>query len=122
MPERRTRSRRNSLRIDSQEVVKRVKDFYEQDLSDSSQELARRIQRKAKTRMWTEPKDWPWKNSSNIGLPDILQKVLDLTETLVNAVMGQRPAIGAKAHDKSDKDKQEIIDNLIDFQWFEEKA
>lgn len=118
---RRTRRRRSNIRIDNEKVVDRVLDFYERDLSDSSTERELRLQRYAKFRMWTEGKDWPWENSSDLGMPDIMEKSLRLQDTLHNAVMIQRPPVGAKATKKPDREKQDKIDKLIDYQVFEEQ-
>lgn len=118
---RRTRRRRSGIRIDKQEIVNRVLNFYDKDLSNTSTERDIRLQRHAKLMMWTEPKDWPWPNASNIGLPDILEKSLRTEDTLHNAVMNQRPPIGSKARKKGDKAKQDTVDQLIDYQFFEEQ-
>lgn len=113
--------RRRSPSLDKQAVVDRVLDFYERDLSSSSDDRELRLQRYAKMRMWTDNKDWPWENSSNLGLSDIMEKSLRMQDTLHNAVMTQRPPIGSKAHKKGDREKEKAVDNLIDYQVFEEQ-
>ena len=118
---RRTRRRRRRFTVDKTEIVNRVLDFYHRDLQDSSGDRELRLQRTAKYRMWTGGKDWPWENSSDIALPDIMEKSLRIQDTLHNAVMSQRPPIGAKAYKKADKDKTKAVDDLIDFQVFEEQ-
>ena len=121
MSDTRRSRRRRSASLDKQEIVNRVLDFYERDLTDSSVDREIRLQRYAKLRMWTEDKDWPWENASNISLPDIMEKSLRMQDTLHNAVMTQRPPIGAKARKEGDKEKEKNVDNLIDYQFFEEQ-
>ena len=122
LPLRRTRTRGGQLSADQrQEIANRVVDLYETTLANRSTEEALRIQRYAKYRMWSEEKDWPWEGASNLPLPDMTEKSLRLQDTLHNAVMSQRPPIGAKALDKSDRDKERLIDRLIDFQVFVEQ-
>jgi hypothetical protein len=72
--------------------------------------------------MWTEGKDFPWEDSSDVGLPDMITHSLRMQDTLHNSVMSIRPAIVTKAiSGKEDSDKQEIVDNLIDYQVFIEQ-
>ena len=114
--------RRRSIKVDKQAIVDRVLDFYQRDLESTTDEREIRIQRYAKLRMWTDEKDWPWEHASNIALTDMLETSLRVQDTLHNAVMMQRPPIGAKAHKAGDKEKEETVDNLIDYQVFEEQA
>lgn len=117
----RTRRKRSNIKFDTAEVIDRVIDFYDRDLNDTSVERDIRLQRYAKLRMWTDDKDWPWPNSSNISLPDIAETSLRMQDTLHNAVVTQRPPIGAKANKKGDKEKESSVDRLIDHQFFEEQ-
>ena len=119
----RTRRTRDVLRTPEarQKAADRVIKFYDDDLADSSVERELRLQRYAKYRMWKEGKDWPWPNASDTSVPDIMEKVLRTNDTLHNAVMIQRPPVGSKALKKTDKDKQDKIDKLIDFQFFDEQ-
>ena len=121
MPDRRERKRRDSFTFDDTEVYNRVKKFYDDDVTDRSDDKDLRLQRYAKFRMWTEGRDWPIEDASDTGLPDIATHCLRLMDTLHNAVMSARPVITSKAHKKVDKDKQETVDQLIDYQIFEEQ-
>lgn len=119
---RRRRKRPDRLTAEKrQEIANRVIDLYSATLQNRSDEEAVRIQRYAKYRLWAEEKDWPWENASNLALPDMTEKSLRLQDTLHNAVMSQRPPIGAKALDKTNKDKEARVDRLIDFQFFVEQ-
>lgn len=120
-PVARPRRRLRSLTVEREKIAQRVHDFYTKDLQDRQHDRDRRIQRYAKLRMWSEGKTWPWVGSSDIGLPDMMEKSLRVQDTLHNAVMGSRPSvIGAKAVAKHDTGKEETIDKLIDFQVFAE--
>ena len=63
-----------------------------------------------------------WCGNSDIALTDIMEKSLRMQDTVHNAVMTQRPPVGSKAHKKGDKEKEKTVDQLIDFQFFEEQA
>lgn len=118
---RRKRLRRDSLKIDAQTVVDRVKRFYDDDRADRQDELDQRMQRYAKLRMWVEGKDWPWPNASDVPLPDMLEKSLRVQDTLHNAVLSQQPVISATPVDEaSDAEKARKIDSLIQHQFFVE--
>src|SRR6267154_411499 len=118
---RRKRSRVESLKIDREKIADRIKKFYDDDMHDRSEEIFFRLQRYAKYWMWTEGKDWPWENCSDVGLPDMMQHSLRVQDTLHNAVMSIRPAVVTKAVNKADADKQDTVDNLLDYQTFEEQ-
>lgn len=118
---RRTR-RRKDFQIDKQQIVDRVMDFFEKNETDRSVEKDRRLQRYAKYRMWTEGKDWPWPDSSDVALPDMMEKSLRMQDTIHNAVMSSRPVIGANAVRKDDAKKERSVDRLIDYQVFVEQA
>lgn len=116
----RTRTRKRSLNIDQSDIFNRVRDFYDQDLENRDMDREIRLQRYAKYRMWVGEKDWPWEDASNIPLSDMMEKSLRSQDTIHNAVMSSRPIINATARHKNDKDKEDTIDDLIDYQVFEE--
>lgn len=119
-PPRPTR-RLRSVSIDREKVAQRIVDFYNDDLQSRQEDRQRRIQRYAKFRMWSEGKSWPWVGSSDIGLPDMMEKSLRVQDTLHNALMSSRPTVmNAKATLDGDKGKQDTIDKLLDFQVFVE--
>jgi len=51
----------------------------------------------------------------------MMQHSLRVQDTLHNAVMSIRPAVVTKAVNKADADKQDSVDNLLDYQVFEEQ-
>jgi hypothetical protein len=118
----RTRSRISSLSFDKQEVANRIYQFYQDDNQNRVDEIDSRLQRYAKFRMWTEGKDWPFPSSTDAGIPDIMTAVMRMEDTLHNAVMSQRPPVMAKALKKGDREKEDSINDLIDFQFFEEQS
>lgn len=120
-PAPRPKRRLRSLTINREEIAKRVVDFYTDDMAGRSADRDRRIQRYAKFRMWSEGKDWPWVGASDLGLPDLMEKSQRVQDTLCNAVLGSRPnVIGAQATLKANKEKEDTIDQLIDYQFFVE--
>lgn len=121
VPVSRSRSRIDSVTIDKAAIAERIKSFYDLDHQDRTAEIDARLQRYAKFRMWTEGKDWPWADATDCALPDMMTASMRLQDTLHNAVMAARPPIMAKANRPTDKDKEETINNLIDFQFFEEQ-
>ena len=118
---RRSRKRIESIHIDKAQIAERIKDFYNRDHMDRKWEIDARLQRYAKYRMWTETKNWPWPDSTNSAIPDMMTASMRLQDTLHNAVMSARPPILPKATKPNDKDKEESIAHLLDFQFFEEQ-
>ncbi|MCR4338525.1 MAG: hypothetical protein NUW01_01420, partial [Gemmatimonadaceae bacterium] len=119
---RRTRSRSSTFKIDKTVIAERVIKFFTDDNTDRQFDIEARIQRYAKFRMWTEGKTDPWPGASDVGLSDIATAVLKMEDTLHNAAMQTRPVTNAKAFKESDRDKQQIVDNLLDYQFFVEGA
>ena len=103
------------------DIVERVLNFYKDDNQDRADDIDARLQRYAKYRMWTEPKSWPWEDASNFAMPDLMTASMRLQDTLHNAVMSSRPAVMAKATKKHDKDKEEQVNHLTDYQVFVEQ-
>ena len=114
------RRRNRRLRVDKDEIVKRVLEFYDRELRNRQADREIRLQRYAKYRMWTEPKDFPWPEASNVPLPDMTEKSLRVQDTLVNAVMSQRPAVSPVAIQENDEKKVKDIEELLDYQFFVE--
>lgn len=119
-PVKRTRSRASILKADRTAIAERVIKFFTDDNADRQFDIAARVQRYAKFRMWTEGRDFPWPGASDVGLSDIAAAVLKLEDTLVNAVNQTRPCVAAKAYKKTDAEKQKRVDELLDFQFFDE--
>ena len=121
IPARRERKRIDSVAIDKETIAERIKNFYDTDHQDRKWEIDARLQRYAKFRMWTEGKNEPWTDATDCALPDMMTASMRLQDTLHNAVMSARPPIMAKASKPTDKDKEETINHLLDFQFFEEQ-
>ena len=102
-------------------IVQRVLEFFTNDNQDRAAEMDARLQRYAKYRMWIEPKSWPWEDASNFAMPDLMTASMRLQDTLHNAVMSHRPAVMAKATKKHDRDKEDQVNHLTDFQVFVEQ-
>jgi hypothetical protein len=119
---RRERTRRPALRINRKEIADRVIVFASEDQQQRTEEQDARLQRYAKFRQWTEGKDWPWENSSDIAFGDLTAASLSVQDTLHNAVMSTRPPVISKSLHKNNQEKQEIVDNTLDFQFFVEQA
>ena len=120
VPAEKLRRRKRSLSIDKGEIFTRINSFYEEDRRNRDQDRDARLERYAKFRMWVERKDWPWEDASNVPLSDMLEQSLRTQDTIHNAVMSSRPVINATATQKHNREKEEVIDNLADFQFFEE--
>ncbi|KPK66953.1 hypothetical protein AMJ82_11560 [candidate division TA06 bacterium SM23_40] len=118
---RRTRQRRAMRKSKRLSIANRVIDFYRADNDARSTDLDRRLQRYAKFRQWTSADSEPYPGSSNQALPDITSAVLRTEDTLHNAVMSNRPVAVSRAIHKSDEEKQQLIDDLHDFQLFVEQ-
>ncbi len=121
MPEIRRKRSRTQFNVDSTDIVDRVLHFFDIDDGARATEKELRIQRYAKFRMWTEGRDWPWPDASDVPFSDMMEKSLRVQDTIHNAVMSARPVIGANANNRADKDKERSIDKLIDNQVFVEQ-
>lgn len=121
MAERRTRKR--TLTIDKKKLLKRTTDFVEDDESKRQFEMDARAQRYAKYRQWRDGEASNlWDDASNAVLSDLTTNSLRVQDTLYNAVMTTRPALISKATHEKDKEKQETVDTIIDYQAFVENG
>ena len=117
---RRSRSRAESLKIDKEKLATRVRTFYDNDIQNRAQETERRRQRYAKYRMWTEGREFPWPDSSDVALPDLTEKSLRVQDTLFNAVLQQERTVTAIVSSPQYTDQQDKVDNLIHHQFYTE--
>jgi len=118
------RERQRRARMDDEkreEIVHRVLKFAEDDIDARVDDRERRLQRYAKYRQWTEGKELPWENSSDIALSDMTEAALNLQDTLVNAILSSRPVVSANALKKENSDKETSIDRVLDSQFFVEQ-
>ena len=104
-----------------QEIIHRVLEFADKDIDGRADDRERRLQRYAKYRQWTEGKDHPWENSSDIALSDIAEAVLNLQDTLTNAILSSRPVVSANALKKENREKESSVDRVLDSQFFVEQ-
>lgn len=102
-------------------IAQRVRKFYEADTQSRNIDRDVRLQRYAKYRQWTEGKTFPWDGSSDAALPDVATQSFRVQDTLHNAVMSTRPIVTSKAINENDREKQEKIDLLHDWQFFVEQ-
>ena len=58
----RSRPRSSTITADKNLVANRVVDFYTADIQGRTYDMEARLQRYAKFRNWTEPKNWPWED------------------------------------------------------------
>ena len=116
-----SRTRKSLSLKDKDEFIKKVFDWYEDDLEDRTDWAQRRIQRYAKLFGWLEPKSYPWPNASNQHVPMLMTNSLRTQDTLHNAVLASRPIVSAIAMNKGDAEKGKQIDDLQDYQLFVEQ-
>jgi hypothetical protein len=116
----RIRARKERLKINREDIANRVIEFFTNDNADRAEDIEARLQRYAKFRMWTEGKDWPWENCSDATIPDMMTHSLRVQDTLHNAVMTSRPSIISRALKKADKEREQTVNELLDFQFFVE--
>lgn len=113
---------RKSLDLKEKDAfIKKVLDWYEDDLRDRSDWSQRRMQRYAKLFGWLEPKNYPWPNASNQHVPMLMTNSLRTQDTLHNAVLSSRPVVSAIAINKGDAEKGKQVDDLQDYQFFVEQ-
>lgn len=117
------RRKRNGLSDDERKKVgSRVSKLYNDEWTNRANAREARLQRMAKYRLWRGGTDWPWASASDIAIPDMLQDSLRIQDTLVNAVMSQRPPVVSRANNNADAAKQSTVDQLLNFQFFVENT
>ncbi|MCI0556752.1 MAG: hypothetical protein L0287_37915, partial [Anaerolineae bacterium] len=110
-------------KVDVTKLVYEICELYHADLEERIDWEEARIQRIAKYRGWREKKTYPWEDASNAHLPIIMTDVQATEDTLHNAVMSSRPVMQAKSLIKATVDREQTVDNLIDYQiFFENKG
>lgn len=114
-------TKRRSFLFDHDEVIRKVIQWYDQDMQDRQDWSERRLQRTAKLRGWLEPKDYPWPDASNVYIPLMMTDSLQMQDTLHNGVLSQRPVMSPQASNPADRDKCDTIANLLDYQLFVEQ-
>lgn len=115
------RSRRRRLSYKPEELIERALKFVQDDETDRGEEMDLRLQRYAKFRQWTtDDHGMPWEGASDVKIPDLAAVSLRIQDTLYNAVINNRPAVISKATSKSDEEKQDSTDDLLDYQAFVE--
>lgn len=113
--------KRRSFQLDKDAVVQSVIQKYDDDLFDRADWSEARLQRYAKFRGWLEPKQYPWPNASNAHIPLLMTDSMRTQDTLHNAVLAIRPVMGASATERTNKAKEEDVDNVLDTQLFREQ-
>jgi len=114
-------SRRRTFTFVPAKIVDLVVNDYQQDLDDRQEWSEARLQRYAKYRGWLEHKTEPWDGASNAHVPLMMTDCQKTVDTLVNAVLAQRPVMGATAVNPADQQKAETVDDLLDYQFFLEQ-
>jgi hypothetical protein len=107
----------NEKRLILDHILKTMTD----DMDARQEWMQMRLERYAKLRGWRGEKDFPWPNSSNAHIPMMQIDNLRTQDTLHNAILAVRPVINAKAVKRTDQPKEEVIDELIDYQVFVEQ-
>jgi len=115
---RRTRRRRRNRDINDEVIVQRVIDHYNQDISERPLDIAQRLQRRAKKRMWSEGTDLPWPDASDVALPDIATASYRMQDTLYNSVLAQTPPLTAKSQNPANAEREDKVTKLLTSQFF----
>jgi hypothetical protein len=124
---RRERRRRHDFNLKNdqkQDIAKRVCEMYAKDLQARSADRELRLQRYAKYRGWRAGSSgWPWEESSDQAVPDMMEASIRMQDTLHNAVMSARPVVTSRSLDKNPENqaRQDAVDALHDTQFFVEQ-
>lgn len=118
----RLRSHSRMAKSKRQEIASRVVSFYDQDWQDRRVDEEMRLQRYAKYRNWVEGTSFPWEGASDQAIPDMMTSSLRIQDSLHNAIMSSRPSVVSKAVDKNDAERQNKIDQMLDYQFFIEQG
>lgn len=124
---RRERRRKRSFALskeDQQKIADRVCKFYDEDIHARTADRDLRLQRYAKYRQWRSGSGgWPWAESSDQAVPDMMEASIRMQDTIHNAVMSARPIVVSRALSESPENnkRQEAVDALHDTQFFVEQ-
>jgi len=105
-------------KADRQAIVERVLDFFERDEQARTEQKQDRLQRYAKFRMITPGSNYPWPDSSDTTMPDMMTQSLRVQDTLHNAVMSSESPVAAHALDDKGRDTADNVNKLITHQVF----
>mgnify|MGYP000002363483 CR=1 FL=1 len=104
-------------------LVKRALDFARDDESNRQIELDMSLQRYAKFRQWRdEANDALWENSADAAVADLMTLSLRTQDTIHNAILNSRPALESSAVQEKDLNKQDGVDEILDYQLLEENG
>ena len=117
---RRSRARSDGFKFDAAEIVDRIRTFHREDDNAWGDDIAMRLQRYAKYRQWSGGGSSAWANASDTPFPDMVIDSLRMQDMIHDAVMSSRPVITSESLVREDQDKQDAVDDLIDFQIFED--
>lgn len=102
--------------------LKEILDQIDRDEGDRRGWMQDRRARYAKYRGWRDfPKTFPWNDCADVHLPVMMIDSQRFQDSLTNAVLASRPAISAKALQRRNKQREESIDLLLDYQFFVEQ-
>src|ERR1043165_3316997 len=112
--------RRRTFKFDKELIANWIFDTHKGDVEDRSSRTAKRMERRAKLMGWLPQKDFPWPNSANFWVATMMIAKLKTEGTLQNALKSLRPMMQAKALQRRNNGKSQVIDQLLDFQFFTE--
>jgi hypothetical protein len=120
LPKPRRPYRIRKFKLDRNAIAKYIASQVDSDITDRSERMIRRMERRAKLMGWNGPKDWPWKDASQVFIPIMQIANLKTRGTLENAMKSLRPILQSKAKQRFNTGKQTAIDNMLDYQFFVE--
>lgn len=123
VPKRRSRRKPRIIKDDEKQLV--LDDIIERKKKDEDARgdwMQMRLERYAKYRGWLADKNFPWPDAANAHLPILLTDSQRFQDTMHNAIMAIRPVVKSQAKETKDKDKERIVDDLIDTQVFQDQG
>ena len=107
--------------LDTDAIVETCLARFTQAMEDRSEWLDARVERYAKLRGWLPEKDNPpWEGASDAWLPLLAQNSIRLKAQLYNTLLANHPIISAKARQRVHQDREEAINEILDWQLFHE--
>ena len=116
------RARPPSIRLDENQrakIVQRVLSFADEDRRDRQDDMAARVQRRAKLEMVKANSHRRWRDSADFPLSDLAADCLGLRDTLVNAAMSTWPLCEAQAVSPQDEPRCRRASLLLQHQTFD---
>lgn len=122
MPKPRRPRRKRSVKVDREKVSTFVMESLNKDLQDRDERIQRRKERWLKLHGYHvgAGKTFPWNGCADFYAPIMLIALRRMSASLENSAKAMRPTVEAKAIQARNREKEDHVNNLLDYQFYHE--